>query len=137
MCDCCEHNQVELSGAVKGKAVWPKHLNPVAWHRDSEMVRMKLGLYHSKGNVRRADTSFSPRAIGNTTSKPTRTRTQRQNECRSRLPTVLEETCILCIVLNNVYMHHYKYRFAVNTCQHAYCLISLAVPCWDPGTQAV
>ncbi|CAN0560802.1 unnamed protein product, partial [Ectocarpus sp. 12 AP-2014] len=26
-------------------------LKPVAWHRDSEMVRMKLGLYHSIHNV--------------------------------------------------------------------------------------
>lgn len=43
--------QVELSGAVNGKAVWPSNLKPIAWHRDSEMVRMKLGLYHSIHNV--------------------------------------------------------------------------------------
>lgn len=45
------YEQVDVSGAVNGKAVWPKSLAPVAWHRDSEMVRMKLGLYHSTGNV--------------------------------------------------------------------------------------
>lgn len=43
--------QVELSGAVSGKAVWPKHLKPVAWHKDAEMVRMKLGLYHKADEV--------------------------------------------------------------------------------------
>lgn len=43
--------QVTLSGAVEGKAEWPKKLKPVAWHSDAEMVRMKLGLYHSKDNV--------------------------------------------------------------------------------------
>lgn len=47
---CAE--QVNISGAVKGTAVWPEHLKPIAWHRDSEMVRMKLGLYHSINNVR-------------------------------------------------------------------------------------
>lgn len=43
--------QVFISGAVNGHAVWPQDLEPVAWHRDAEMVRMKLGLYHSAGNV--------------------------------------------------------------------------------------
>lgn len=43
--------QVNISGAVSGRAVWPSKLKPVAWHRDSEMVRMKLGLYHSIHNV--------------------------------------------------------------------------------------
>ncbi|CAB1096171.1 unnamed protein product [Ectocarpus sp. CCAP 1310/34] len=43
--------QVNISGAVSGTAVWPSDLKPVAWHRDSEMVRMKLGLYHSIHNV--------------------------------------------------------------------------------------
>ncbi|CBN74037.1 conserved unknown protein [Ectocarpus siliculosus] len=43
--------EVNISGAVSGKAVWPSDLKPVAWHRDSEMVRMKLGLYHSIHNV--------------------------------------------------------------------------------------
>ncbi|CAN0536605.1 unnamed protein product, partial [Ectocarpus sp. 12 AP-2014] len=42
--------EVNISGAVSGKAVWPSDLKPVAWHRDSEMVRMKLGLYHSIHN---------------------------------------------------------------------------------------
>ncbi|CAB1105416.1 unnamed protein product [Ectocarpus sp. CCAP 1310/34] len=42
---------VNISGAVSGTAVWPSDLKPVAWHRDSEMVRMKLGLYHSIHNV--------------------------------------------------------------------------------------
>lgn len=40
-----------MSGAVKGKAVWPTHLKPVAWHIDSEMAKMKLGLYNSKNKV--------------------------------------------------------------------------------------
>lgn len=40
-----------LSGAIEGKAVWPKHLKPVAWHRDADRVRMKLGLYHKKKEV--------------------------------------------------------------------------------------
>lgn len=43
--------QVTLSGAVEGKAVWPKALKPVAWHRDADRVRMKLGLYHKKKEV--------------------------------------------------------------------------------------
>ncbi|CAB1114978.1 unnamed protein product [Ectocarpus sp. CCAP 1310/34] len=43
--------EVNISGAVSGTAVWPSDLKPVAWHRDSEMVRMKLGLYHSIHNV--------------------------------------------------------------------------------------
>ena len=42
---------MELSGAVSGKAVWPKNLKPVAWHKDAEMVRMKLGLYHKTNEV--------------------------------------------------------------------------------------
>lgn len=46
---CCQ--QVNISGAVNGRAEWPSDLKPVAWHRDSEMVRMKLGLYHSIHNV--------------------------------------------------------------------------------------
>ena len=54
-----QRNQVELSGAATGKAVWPKHLKPVAWHRDSEMVRMKIGLYHAKGKVRRTRATVS------------------------------------------------------------------------------
>lgn len=48
-----------LSGAVKGHAVWPQDLEPVAWHRDAEMVRMKLGLYHSRGNVADGEVSVS------------------------------------------------------------------------------
>lgn len=43
--------KVEISGAVKGKAVWPKNEKPVAWHSNAEMVRMKLGLYHSINDV--------------------------------------------------------------------------------------
>lgn len=43
--------KVDISGAVKGKAVWPQELKPVAWHEDSEMGRLKLGLYHSPNNV--------------------------------------------------------------------------------------
>lgn len=43
--------QVTLSGAVEGKAVWPKHLKPVAWHDDADRVRMKLGLYHKIDEV--------------------------------------------------------------------------------------
>lgn len=43
--------QVTLSGAVEGKAVWPKHLKPVAWHDDADRVRMKLGLYHKTDEV--------------------------------------------------------------------------------------
>ena len=72
---CHLSEQVNISGAVKGQAVWPSDLKPIAWHRDSEMVRMKLGLYHSPHNVSaakhqeivifcvlrgtRADTNFS------------------------------------------------------------------------------
>lgn len=36
---------------MSGKAVWPSHLKPVAWHRDAERARLKLGLYHSIHNV--------------------------------------------------------------------------------------
>ncbi|CAN0104949.1 unnamed protein product [Scytosiphon promiscuus] len=42
---------VKISGAVNGRAEWPSDLKPIAWHRDSQMVRMKLGLYHSIHNV--------------------------------------------------------------------------------------
>lgn len=42
---------MELSGAVEGTAEWPSHLEPVAWHNGGDMVRMKLGLYHSTNNV--------------------------------------------------------------------------------------
>lgn len=47
-----------MSGAVEGKAVWPENLKPVAWHRDSEMVRMKLGLYHKTDEVADGDVEF-------------------------------------------------------------------------------
>lgn len=47
----CATFQVTLSGAVEGKAVWPKHLKPVAWHDDADRVRMKLGLYHKIDEV--------------------------------------------------------------------------------------
>ena len=114
--------------------MWPKHLKPVAWHRDSEMVRMKLGLYHSKGNVRSLHTCFERRAVGNNTNKPTSRRRQRQNECPSRLATLLGETCALRTVRNKTYMHDNKYRFA--TYQYAYCRICLPIPCSDPGTRA-
>ena len=50
--------KVEISGAVKGKAVWPSKLGPVAWHRDAEMARLKLGLYHSKDNVADGEVEF-------------------------------------------------------------------------------
>ncbi|CAN0009839.1 unnamed protein product, partial [Hapterophycus canaliculatus] len=43
--------QVTLSGAVEGKAVWPSKLKPVAWHKDADRVRMKLGLYHKTNQV--------------------------------------------------------------------------------------
>lgn len=43
--------KVNISGAVNGQAVWPSNLKPIAWHRASEMVKMKLGLYHSPHNV--------------------------------------------------------------------------------------
>lgn len=43
--------KVNISGAVKGKAVWPKKLEPVAWNNAGDMVRMKLGLYHAKNKV--------------------------------------------------------------------------------------
>eukprot|EP00752_Nemacystus_decipiens_P001582 g1543.t1 len=46
-----ESMEVTLSGAVEGKAVWPKHLKPVAWHKDADRVRMKLGLYHKIDEV--------------------------------------------------------------------------------------
>lgn len=47
----CDTSQVTLSGAVEGKAVWPKKLTPVAWHKDADRVRMKLGLYHKVDQV--------------------------------------------------------------------------------------
>ena len=40
-----------MSGAVKGRAVWPQNLKPVAWNNDGDMVRMKIGLYHAKDEV--------------------------------------------------------------------------------------
>lgn len=43
--------QVTISGAVEGKAVWPSKLKPVAWHKDADRVRMKLGLYHKVDQV--------------------------------------------------------------------------------------
>lgn len=55
--------QVELSGAAKGKAVWPSNLKPVAWHKDSEMVRMKLGLYHSIHNVADGEVEYKDISI--------------------------------------------------------------------------
>lgn len=51
VCRACVSKQVNVSGAVNGRAEWPSDLKPIAWHRDSEMVRMKLGLYHSIHNV--------------------------------------------------------------------------------------
>lgn len=53
---CC-FEQVELSGPVNGKAEWPSELKPVAWNDDGDMVRMKLGLYHSTHNVADGDVS--------------------------------------------------------------------------------
>lgn len=50
--------QIELSGAVKGKAVWPSHLKPVAWHRDAKMVRWKLGVYHATHKVAEGDVQY-------------------------------------------------------------------------------
>eukprot|EP00903_Cladosiphon_okamuranus_P018095 g16653.t1 len=50
--------EVNISGAVNGKAVWPSHLKPVAWHRDSEMVRMKLGLYHAPDKVHDGEVEY-------------------------------------------------------------------------------
>ncbi|CBJ49107.1 conserved unknown protein [Ectocarpus siliculosus] len=44
-------DEVRLSGAVEGRAVWPSNLKPVAWHRDADRVRMKLGLYHKTDQV--------------------------------------------------------------------------------------
>ena len=40
-----------MSGAVKGRAVWPQRLKPVAWNNDGDRVRMKIGLYHAKDEV--------------------------------------------------------------------------------------
>lgn len=52
---------MEISGAVSGKATWPSDLKPVAWHNGGDMVRMKLGLYHSTNNVADGEVSHSSR----------------------------------------------------------------------------
>lgn len=57
----CYLEQVELSGPVNGKAEWPSELKPVAWNDEGDMVRMKLGLYHSTHNV--ADGEVSGRFL--------------------------------------------------------------------------
>lgn len=50
--------QVLLTGAVVGKAIWPSELKPVAWHRDADRARMKLGLYHKKGEVHDGEVEY-------------------------------------------------------------------------------
>ncbi|CAM9098334.1 unnamed protein product [Scytosiphon promiscuus] len=49
---------VNISGAVSGRAEWPGELTPVAWIDGAEMVRMKLGLYHSTHNVADQDVQY-------------------------------------------------------------------------------
>ncbi|CAM9604350.1 unnamed protein product [Sphacelaria rigidula] len=72
-----ESMEVFISGAVTGHAIWPQNLKPVAWHRDSEMVRMKLGLYHSPGNVHDGEVEYKnisiegPNGIIRTSPEPT------------------------------------------------------------------
>lgn len=58
-----------LSGAVEGKAVWPKHLKPVAWHRDADRVRMKLGLYHKKKEVADGEVEYKDISIAGPNGK--------------------------------------------------------------------
>lgn len=56
--------------------MWPKDLKPVAWHRDAEMARMKLGLYHSINNVADGEVEYrdisieGPNGIIRTSPKP-------------------------------------------------------------------
>lgn len=38
--------------------MWPSHLKPIAWNADGNMVRMKLGLYHSTHNVADGDVEY-------------------------------------------------------------------------------
>lgn len=45
--------KVSLSGAVKGTAIWPESQVPVAWQNDADMMRLRLGLYHKKNEVRK------------------------------------------------------------------------------------
>lgn len=81
--------QVELSGAVEGKAVWPSHLKPVAWNNDGDMARMKLGLYHSIHNVADGEVEYKdisiegPKGIIRTSPLP------------SDVDEVDEETCMV------------------------------------------
>lgn len=64
------HPQVELSGAVEGKAVWPEDLPPIAWHNDAEKVRMKLGLYHEEDKVADGEVEYRSISIEGPNGKP-------------------------------------------------------------------
>ncbi|CAM9302753.1 unnamed protein product [Discosporangium mesarthrocarpum] len=51
--------KVLLTGAVEGKYKWPKGHNPIVWSsKTMDSVRLKLGAYHSKGNVGDAKVSY-------------------------------------------------------------------------------
>lgn len=52
-----------ISGAVKGKAVWPSKMKPVAWNNDGNMARMKLGVYHSTHNVAHGEAEYKDISI--------------------------------------------------------------------------
>ena len=91
---------MELSGAVNGKAEWPLNLKPVAWHRDAEMARMKLGLYHARDHVADGEVEYrdisieGPRGIIRTTPESS------VKQARAGLPpleTQWYQPCRMCI----------------------------------------
>lgn len=50
--------QAKLSGAVESTAVWPSHLQPVAWHSGSDMVRAEVSLYHKTNTVHDGEVEY-------------------------------------------------------------------------------
>ena len=61
---------MKLSGAVEGKAVWPKDIKPVAWHEDANMVRIKLGLYHKTDLVHDGEVEYRDISIKGPNGEP-------------------------------------------------------------------
>ncbi|CAM9124123.1 unnamed protein product [Hapterophycus canaliculatus] len=50
--------EVNFSGAVSGRAVWPSSVKPVAWHDGADSMMFKLGLYHIKNKVADAEVEY-------------------------------------------------------------------------------
>lgn len=103
---------MEVSGAVEGEAEWPSNLKPVAWHRDSEMVRMKLGLYHSRDNVADGEVEYRDISIEGPNGKSESDVERRHSpvditaDIVSRAPS--QRKCALLIMLPNSRHPSYK-----------------------------